>query len=74
MPVDLPSLRGKVDPDVERAIREIVIAVNKLEPLLAAGGVAGLAQQVAALKAAVERDHERIENVERRVSVLEQAP
>jgi hypothetical protein len=56
MPIQLPSLTGKVDPVVERLLRYLVTAVNALEENIGgASREAELAAEVAQLHAQIQQ-------------------
>ncbi len=64
MPVQLRSISGKVDYDVEQVIRDLVIAVNRLEAV----STPDLAPVLADLVSVTER----VSDLEQRVQVLTQ--
>ncbi len=70
MPVQLGTLRGKTDPVVERALTDLVAAVNGLEARINALGPHGTAPD-RALAQAVSTAVQRVDDLNRRVLALE---
>jgi len=74
MPVELASIHGKVDYDVERALRDLAAAVNQLEASSSAQTLQTLMQAVGAVQSSLSRVTQRVDDLLRRVAALEAAP
>ena len=72
--IQLPTLTGKVDYAVERALREMASAINGLEQHGSAEAVKALQQRVGSLDAQLGQALKKIEILEHKVNVLEAAP
>lgn len=71
MPVQLRSITGKVDYDVEQTLRDLTSAVNALEGTQSPQVIQDLAQRIAAVRQAVQQATQRIDDLNRRVTALE---
>lgn len=71
MPVELRTLRGKVDHDVEIALRDLTAAVNQLEGSASVATMARLHDGLAAVQRDLDVLTQRFDDLARRVAALE---
>jgi len=69
--IELASIHGKVDYDVERALRDLAAAVNQLEGTQSVQALQNLSQAVGAVQSSVSRVTQRVDDLTRRVQALE---
>jgi len=63
MPVDIPTIRGKVDYDVETAIKNLASAVNQLQGSASAAAVAQMQHDLVIVRHGVESLTQRFDRL-----------
>jgi ubiquinone biosynthesis protein UbiJ len=63
MPVDIPSLRGKVDYDVEIGIRNLATAINQLEGAVSTAAVRQMQTDLATVRNGLDALTQRLDRL-----------
>jgi len=63
MPVDIPTIRGKVDYDVETAIHNLATAVNTLQGSTSAAAVVQMQRDLATVRQGLDRLTQRVDQL-----------